>query len=159
MRTPTRAAFRLALTGGLGLTGLLFLAAQGRAAEAPEKSLPDSTVLFVRVNDAEGLRQSVTLGVGQFCTKPGVVVAIDDDSTRRFVATAAELMQAAPQGTMLHSGIYASFAEGALEGVDRKVHQWISGSGIGAVPSRKSKSQPLSACRTCRAQSAPHPRG
>jgi NADP-dependent aldehyde dehydrogenase len=62
---------------------------------------------------AEGLRQSVTLGVGQFCTKPGVVVAIDDDSTHRFVATASELMQAAPPGAMLHSGISAGFVEGA----------------------------------------------
>jgi alpha-ketoglutaric semialdehyde dehydrogenase len=53
------------------------------------------------------------LGVGQFCTKPGVVVAIDDDSTRRFIATASELMQAAAPGTMLHSGISAGFVEGA----------------------------------------------
>ena len=29
------------------------------------------------------------------------------------------------------------------------LHQWISGSGMGAVPSRKSKSQPSSACFTC----------
>ena len=37
--------------------------------------------------------------------------------------------------------------------------QWISGSAIGAVPSRKSKSQPRSACVTCCAYSRPKPRG
>ena len=62
---------------------------------------------------AEGLRQSVTLGVGQFCTKPGVVVAMDDEASRRFVATASELWQAAPPGTMLHAGIRGAFVEGA----------------------------------------------
>ncbi len=39
----------------------------------------------------------------------------------------------------------------ALEGVLRQVHQWISGSAMGAVPSRKSKSQPRSAWVTWRA--------
>ncbi len=37
--------------------------------------------------------------------------------------------------------------------------QWISGSGTGAVPSRKSKSQPLCACPICSADSRPKPRG
>ena len=31
----------------------------------------------------------------------------------------------------------------------RRPHQWISGSGVGAVPSRKSKSQPSLACVMC----------
>ena len=34
-------------------------------------------------------------------------------------------------------------------GAHRHPRQWISGSGVGAVPSRKSKSQPWSACVTC----------
>ena len=34
---------------------------------------------------AEGLKNSVTLGVGQFCTKPGVVVCLDDAATQAFI--------------------------------------------------------------------------
>src|SRR4029450_11903482 len=37
--------------------------------------------------------------------------------------------------------------------------QWISGSLMAAVPSRKSKSQPRFACVTCRAYMWPKPRG
>jgi hypothetical protein len=58
MHTPMRAAFRLALTGWLGLAGLSLMTAQGRAAEPPEKIHPDSAILFVKVNNAAGLRES-----------------------------------------------------------------------------------------------------
>ena len=64
---------------------------------------------------AQGLRQSVTLGVGQFCTKPGVVVGLDDAPTRRFLSTASELMRAAPAGAMLHAGIHSSYMEGVKQ--------------------------------------------
>ncbi len=55
MRIAMRATLRLALTGWLGLA---LLAAQGRAATPPEKVLPDSTLLFVKVNNAAALRES-----------------------------------------------------------------------------------------------------
>jgi alpha-ketoglutaric semialdehyde dehydrogenase len=61
---------------------------------------------------AEGLKQSVTLGVGQFCTKPGVVVALHDDRTRQFIAAASELMTSAPPGSLLHAGIHSSYLQG-----------------------------------------------
>src|SRR5688500_6057324 len=54
---------------------------------------------------AEGLKASVTLGVGQFCTCPGVVVGLESDATRAFVQAATEAFAAAPRGTMLYSGI------------------------------------------------------
>jgi 2,5-dioxopentanoate dehydrogenase len=64
---------------------------------------------------AQGLKQSVTLGVGQFCTKPGVVVGIKHDATRRFVATASELMKTASPGAMLHAGIHTAYLEGVKQ--------------------------------------------
>jgi NADP-dependent aldehyde dehydrogenase len=54
----------------------------------------------------------VTLGVGQFCTKPGVVVALHDDRTRQFIAVASELMTSAPAGPLLHAGIHTSYLQG-----------------------------------------------
>ena len=58
MRTPKRAALRLALAGWLGLAGLSLVAAQGRAATPPEKVLPDSTIGFLKINDAPALREA-----------------------------------------------------------------------------------------------------
>ena len=61
---------------------------------------------------AEGLKASVTLGVGQFCTCPGVVVGLEGDATRTFIDAAAEQCAAAPQGTMLYAGIRDAYREG-----------------------------------------------
>jgi alpha-ketoglutaric semialdehyde dehydrogenase len=58
---------------------------------------------------AEGLRQSVTLGVGQFCTCPGLVIGIRGETFEGFLARAGELFAAAPPGTMLHAGILKSY--------------------------------------------------
>jgi alpha-ketoglutaric semialdehyde dehydrogenase len=64
---------------------------------------------------ADGLKNSVTLGVGQFCTNPGVVVAMADASLESFVSQAGGLMSAAPIGTMLNQGIGRAFADGAKQ--------------------------------------------
>jgi len=60
---------------------------------------------------AQGLLGSFTLGVGQFCTKPGLVFAVRGPDTDAFVAKLAEVVGAAPNATMLTSGIRDSFVE------------------------------------------------
>ena len=60
---------------------------------------------------AQGLLTSFTLGVGQFCTKPGLVFALRGPETNAFVAKFAELVRAAPNATMLTSGIRDAFVE------------------------------------------------
>ena len=64
---------------------------------------------------AQGLKQSITMGVGQFCTKPGVVVGLKDEATRRFVESASGLMRSAPPGAMLHAGIHSAYLAGVKE--------------------------------------------
>jgi NADP-dependent aldehyde dehydrogenase len=64
------------------------------------------------VQIAEGLKNSVTLGVGQFCTKPGVVVCLEDDATRGFVEEISRRMATVPTGTMLNPRIARAYAEG-----------------------------------------------
>jgi 2,5-dioxopentanoate dehydrogenase len=55
---------------------------------------------------------SLTLGVGQFCTNPGLAIALDSEDLERFVAAAnASLGQVAP-GVMLTSGIHAAYEKG-----------------------------------------------
>ncbi|CAA9408592.1 MAG: 2,5-dioxovalerate dehydrogenase [uncultured Phycisphaerae bacterium] len=61
---------------------------------------------------AEGLKASVTLGVGQFCTCPGLVVGLEGDATRRFIDDAASLFAGAPRGNMLYAGIRDAYQAG-----------------------------------------------
>jgi NADP-dependent aldehyde dehydrogenase len=62
---------------------------------------------------AEGLHQSVTLGVGQFCTNPGLVVGVTDAGLENLVDRLRDLIRATPPGTMLHEGIRQGYDQGA----------------------------------------------
>lgn len=64
---------------------------------------------------AEGLAGSVTLGVGQFCTKPGLVLVVAGEASERFAQKLAERLAAVPPGTMLHAGV----RRGYLAGLER----------------------------------------
>jgi NADP-dependent aldehyde dehydrogenase len=71
---------------------------------------------------AEGMKNSVTLGVGQFCTCPGLAVGLRDEQFDNFAARLNELMAQAPPGTMLYPSIAQSYEKGVqalsnLEGV------------------------------------------
>lgn len=61
---------------------------------------------------AEGLAQSVSLGVGQFCTNPGVVVGLQSESLTAFLHTAAERLNAVAPGTMLYANLREAFVQG-----------------------------------------------
>lgn len=61
---------------------------------------------------AEGLRQSVTMGVGQFCTNPGLLLAAGDAATRQFTAHLVELFVESAPGTMLYAGLRDSYDAG-----------------------------------------------
>ena len=61
---------------------------------------------------AEGLLQSVTMGVGQFCTNPGLVFGLRDDNFGAFVEKTAQLASAAAPGTMLYPAISERFNQG-----------------------------------------------
>src|SRR5215467_14014724 len=61
---------------------------------------------------AEGLRGSVTLGVGQFCTKPGLVFALNGAELEEFHHTLARSLETAAPATMLHNAICDSYHQG-----------------------------------------------
>ena len=61
---------------------------------------------------AEGLRTSVTMGVGQFCTKPGLVFGLGGPSFDTFATAVSALITAVPPSTMLHGGIAEAYHEG-----------------------------------------------
>ncbi|MEV4732805.1 aldehyde dehydrogenase (NADP(+)) [Saccharopolyspora sp. NPDC049426] len=61
---------------------------------------------------ATGFAGSLTLGAGQFCTNPGLVVAVDGPELRSFLGTAADAVAGREAGTMLTPGIARAYAEG-----------------------------------------------
>lgn len=61
---------------------------------------------------AQGLYQSVTLGVGQFCTNPGLVVACEGRATNRMVAALKGLITEHASSPMLSAGICRAFRSG-----------------------------------------------
>jgi len=55
---------------------------------------------------------SVTLGVGQFCTNPGLLLYLDGTDLDAFLQAAVAAMLECPAQPMLSAGIYANFARG-----------------------------------------------
>jgi 2,5-dioxopentanoate dehydrogenase len=62
---------------------------------------------------AKGLHASVTLGVGQFCTNPGIIVTNGDSNS--FVSHLAGLMKETPAGTMLNRNIASAYRRAVVE--------------------------------------------
>ena len=108
-------------TGSLGAGRALFDAAAARPKPIPVYAEMGSVnpvfVLPGALQErgekiAEGLAQSVALGVGQFCTSPGVVVGMQSESLTTFLGIAAERLSAAAPGTMLSPNIQQAFVQG-----------------------------------------------
>lgn len=76
---------------------------------------------------AAGLQASVTLGVGQFCTCPGLVITLNSPETERFLAALKERMETTPPGTMLTAELCTAYRAGIeqflqIPGVRRLTH-------------------------------------
>jgi alpha-ketoglutaric semialdehyde dehydrogenase len=79
---------------------------------------------------------SLTLGAGQFCTNPGLVIAIDGPGLDSFIAAAATALSAVEPAAMLTPGIHAAFQAGltaldALASAER-----IGGGQVTSAPNR-----------------------
>ena len=61
---------------------------------------------------AKGFVDSLVLGVGQFCTNPGLAVGLEGDRFARFAKAAAEEITGRSAGTMLSPAIYAAYTRG-----------------------------------------------
>jgi NADP-dependent aldehyde dehydrogenase len=61
---------------------------------------------------ARGWVESLTLGVGQFCTNPGILVTQRGPALERFLQAAGERIQGIPRGTMLSATILGAWQEG-----------------------------------------------
>lgn len=70
----------------------------------PEKLALDAALL------AEQLAASVTLGVGQFCTNPGLIIGTDGPGMETFLSELGSRISGIPPGRMLHEGISKAYA-------------------------------------------------
>lgn len=109
-------------SGGLALVRL----AQGRDVPIPvyaEMSSINPVLLLPEAMKARGSALgtafvgSLTMGAGQFCTNPGLVLAIDGEGLEAFLAAATEAVNGAGAQTMLTGGICKTYHSGvaALE--------------------------------------------
>ncbi|MCW9706071.1 aldehyde dehydrogenase (NADP(+)) [Fodinibius salsisoli] len=88
---------------------------------------------------AEGLTDSVNLGVGQFCTNPGLVAYEDSDEAQAFQDSVAQHFKQAGAGTMLTSGIHSAYQDGIekllqQEGVELVADGQSNGSPTSGIP-------------------------
>jgi 2,5-dioxopentanoate dehydrogenase len=60
---------------------------------------------------AASLAASITLGVGQFCTNPGLIIGIEGRDLDLFMEELGAAIAAATPGTMLHPGIAKAYTE------------------------------------------------
>jgi NADP-dependent aldehyde dehydrogenase len=76
---------------------------------------------------ADGLSQSVNLGVGQFCTCPGLVAAVESHALERFAAGLRDRFRGGAPGVMLTPAIAHSYRE-AVERIESipGVRTWTS---------------------------------
>jgi NADP-dependent aldehyde dehydrogenase len=84
---------------------------------------------------AEGLAASITMGVGQFCTNPGLVITEKCDSTDMFYNKLSESILHYEAGTMLTKAIHHAYKKG----VDRMKRQ----SGVRQMALGKSRKREL----------------
>lgn len=69
---------------------------------------------------AEKLAASITLGVGQFCTNPGLIIAVEGNGLDRFIKTLSLEFQKAMPGTMLHQGIADNYSKRLAQALTQK---------------------------------------
>ena len=77
---------------------------------------------------ADGLFRSVMMGVGQFCTSPGLVFGVKSDDLNRFETKLIRNFEQGAPGTMLNGPIAKGYAE--------KFHEFSQAPGVKAFPSK-----------------------
>ncbi|WP_236687556.1 aldehyde dehydrogenase (NADP(+)) [Chromobacterium subtsugae] len=80
---------------------------------------------------AQGFVASLTLGAGQFCTNPGLIIAEQGPALDGFIAAASALLRQSPAQTMLTPGIFRAYQAGvdALSGHARQLAAGLPATG------------------------------
>jgi 2,5-dioxopentanoate dehydrogenase len=130
-RTPPEVGFQLVSDPAIGATGftgsksagLALKAAADRTGKPIYLEMSSVNPIFIlsgaleeRLSAiAKELADSCALGGGQFCTRPGVTVVVDDERGRRFVAELSALFESMAPGTLLGPSAPGAIAAGIDE--------------------------------------------
>ena len=85
---------------------------------------------------ATGLVGSCTLGVGQFCTQPGLIILTRSVAANAFVAQLAALFTEAAEGVMLTAGIHQAYQKGLTARTAQAGVKVIAQGKSGGAPNR-----------------------
>jgi 2,5-dioxopentanoate dehydrogenase len=69
---------------------------------------------------------SITLGVGQFCTNPGLLIAIEGEGLSSFIDALAKHLQEVSSAPMLHTGISEAYVKKVASALSIQGVQWIT---------------------------------
>jgi alpha-ketoglutaric semialdehyde dehydrogenase len=86
----------------------------------PEKLATES------ISTAKQMAASISLAAGQFCTNPGLMIAIDDENLANFILHLSKEIESALPNQMLHAGISANFDKKLKEALGQKGVQIIT---------------------------------
>lgn len=82
---------------------------------------------------AQSYAASITLGVGQFCTNPGLIIGIENDDLNNFISILSGQIEKAIPGDMLNPGIFKNYVEKRAKTLSQKEVQTIAVSSQDAV--------------------------
>lgn len=81
-------------------------------------------------NDAEQVAASyaasITLGVGQFCTNPGLIIGLAGKEMDRFTTALSDAIRQTSPGAMLHAGIAAAYAQKSAHRLEQQGVQLLA---------------------------------
>ncbi|ROO00813.1 aldehyde dehydrogenase (NADP(+)) [Pseudomonas moraviensis] len=135
------AGFTGSRNGGLAL----MKAAQARPEPIPvyaEMSSINPVLLFPAALEnrgqalAEGFVASLTLGAGQFCTNPGLLIARKGPALDGFLGAVAKLIASSPAQTMLTPGIFSAYQAGVTALRDNPRARAVAAGEIGNGPNQ-----------------------
>ena len=76
---------------------------------------------------------SITLGTGQFCTNPGLIIGIDNEDLQKFIETLGEEIKKTSPGEMLHTGIFKNYVERRANALSQSDVETVAVSGTEPV--------------------------
>lgn len=119
----------IAFTGSHGAGKAIFDAASQRDVPIPvfaEMGSTNPVLLFEGALQQRGatiaqqLADSVTLGVGQFCTNPGILLGVKSDALQQFIEDLGKAIEQKTPGIMLNQGICDNFVKHKRQVVDQE---------------------------------------
>lgn len=91
---------------------------------------------------------SITLGTGQFCTNPGLIIGIDNGDLQVFIDELGAAIKKIAPGTMLHSGIAKAYGEKRKAALEQKDVETVA---VSDLPGKEEQGVPTIASATAQA--------